>query len=92
MASMSYMHRVCIGPSVLLRTLLACNEIHAVSAFTCEVVADLVSEAGETAGKVCGLIDGCTHITSDAFIGCKLKQIAFVLVWTSKKQIWVDLF
>ena len=29
---------------------------------------------------------------SDAFIGCKLKQTAFVLVWSSKKQIRFDLF
>jgi hypothetical protein len=63
MASMSDMHGICTGPSVLLRTLLACNKIHTVSAFTCKVVADLVSEAGETVGEVCGLLDGDAHLT-----------------------------
>jgi hypothetical protein len=31
-------------------------------------------------------------LASDAFIGCKLKQMSFVLVSISKKQIRFDLF
>ena len=63
MASMSDVHGICTGPSVLLRTLLACNEIHTVSAFTCKMVADLVSEASESTGEVCGLLDCDTQFT-----------------------------
>ena len=84
-ASVSYMNRICTGPSVLLRTLLACNEIHAVSAFTCEVVADFISEAGETAGKVCGFLDGDTHLTPPP----PTPRTMLVFVTTSRSVILV---
>jgi hypothetical protein len=38
------------------------------------------------------LIDQIGFTTSDAFIGSKLKQIAFVLIFKSKKQIGLICF
>ena len=52
------------------------------------MVADLVSEAGETAGEVCGLLDGDAHLTPPP----TTSRAMLVFVTASRSVILVAAF